>query len=141
MSARKEIPAALPHQKEGTQFLRDRTAAALFDEQGLGKSRQLIEAIAQNIEDGSLEGALIVCPNTIKTTWGEEIERFSTLRYAVFGAGRKARRTAFRSLKAAFYVINYEAVATELASLRALLRFKSMALVLDESHRIKTPDA
>jgi SNF2 family DNA or RNA helicase len=141
MSARKEVPAALPHQEEGTQFLRDRTAAALFDEQGLGKSRQLIEAIAQSIENGSLEGALIVCPNTIKTTWGEEIERFSTLRYAVFGAGRKARRTAFRSLKAAFYVINYEAVAVEMPSLRALLRFKSMALVLDESHRIKTPTA
>jgi SWI/SNF-related matrix-associated actin-dependent regulator of chromatin subfamily A-like protein 1 len=141
MSVRKEIPAALPHQEEGTRFLRDRTAAALFDEQGLGKSRQLIEAIAQNIEDGSLEGALIVCPNTIKTTWGEEIERYSTLRYAVFGAGRRERRTAFRSLKAAFYVINYEAVAVEMPSLRALLRFKSMALVLDESHRIKTPTA
>jgi SWI/SNF-related matrix-associated actin-dependent regulator of chromatin subfamily A-like protein 1 len=141
MSARKAIPASLPHQEEGIQFLRDRDAAALFDEQGLGKSRQLIDAIAQNIADGILEGALIICPNTIKTTWGEEIERYSTLRYAVFGAGRKARRTAFRSLRAAFYVINYGAVAAELPSLRALLRFKRMALVLDESHRIKTPTA
>lgn len=141
MSARKDIPAALPHQEEGVQFLRDREAAALFDEQGLGKSRQLIEAIAQGIEDGTLDGALIICPNTIKTTWGEEIEKYSILRYAVFGAGRKARRTAFRSLRAAFYVINYEAVAVEMPSLRALLRFKRMALVLDESHRIKTPTA
>ena len=40
-----------------------------------------------------------------------------------------------------FYVINYEAVAAELPSLRALLRFKRIALVLDESHRIKTPGA
>lgn len=138
---RGEAPAPLPHQKEGVQFLRDRDAAALFDEQGLGKSRQLIDAIAQSIEDGSLEGALIICPNSIKTTWGEEIERYSSFKYAVFGAGRKARRTAFRSLKAAFYVINYEAVAAEMPSLRALLRFKKMALVLDESHRIKTPTA
>lgn len=141
MRVRREIPAPLPHQREGVQFLRDRAAAALFDEQGLGKSRQLIDAIAQSIEDGSLEGALIICPNAVKTTWGEEIERYSSLKFAVFGAGRKARRTAFRSLRAAFYVINYEAVATEMASLRALLRFKKMALVLDESHRIKTPTA
>jgi SNF2 family DNA or RNA helicase len=141
MNARKGIPAPLPHQEEGTEFLRDRDAAALFDEQGLGKSRQLIDAIAQNIRDGILEGALIICPNTIKTTWGEEIERYSSLRYAVFGAGRNARRTAFRSLRAAFYVINYDAVAAELPPLRALLRFKRMALVLDESHRIKTPTA
>lgn len=141
MSVRKDVPATLPHQETGIQFLRDRDAAALFDEQGLGKSRQLIGAITQNIDDAVLDGALIICPNTIKTTWGEEIERYSNLKYAIFGAGRKARRTAFRSLRAAFYVINYEAVAAELPSLRALLRFKRMALVLDESHRIKTPTA
>src|SRR5690348_9316045 len=102
MPVRRETPAALPHQGEGARFLRERHAAALFDEQGLGKSRQLIDAITQSIDDGTLEGALIICPNTIKTTWGEEIERHSNLRYAVFGSGRNARRTAFRSLRAAF---------------------------------------
>jgi SWI/SNF-related matrix-associated actin-dependent regulator 1 of chromatin subfamily A len=142
MSAPKAVTdLTLPHQTEGTQFLRDRTAAALFDEQGLGKSKQLIDAVVASIRDGSLAGALIVCPNTIKTTWGEEIERYSDERYAIFGSGRKARRVAFRSLRASFYVINYEAIASELPSLRALLRFKRMAFVLDESHRIKTPAA
>lgn len=38
---------ALPHQEKGTNFLRDRNAAALFDEQGLGKTKQLIDAITQ----------------------------------------------------------------------------------------------
>ncbi len=133
--------AALPHQRAGTQFLRSRTAAALFDEQGLGKSKQLIDAIAEEINAGALDGALIVCPNILKGTWGEEVERHSSMRYAVFGAGHKARREAFRSLRAAIYVINYEAVPAEIASLRALLRFKRLALVLDESHRIKTPTA
>lgn len=141
MSTHKRPPDAFPHQQEGTRFLRERGSAALFDEQGLGKSKQLIDAIAQEVVQGSLDGALIICPNTLKTTWGEEIERHSGLRYALFGAGRKARRDAFRSLRSTFYVINYEAVAGELPSLRALLRFKRIALVLDESHRIKTPGA
>ena len=39
-------PLDLPHQTEGTQFLRDNTAAALFDEQGLGKSKQVIDALS-----------------------------------------------------------------------------------------------
>ena len=142
MSAPKATDAlTLPHQAEGSQFLRDRSAAALFDEQGLGKSKQLIDAVVASIHDGSLAGAVIVCPNTIKATWGEEIERHSQERYAIFGSGRTARRVAFRSLRASFYVINYEAVAAELPSMRALLRFKKMAFVLDESHRIKTPAA
>jgi SNF2 family DNA or RNA helicase len=44
-------------------------------------------------------------------------------------------------MRAAFYIINYEAIPSELSSLKALLQFKPMALVLDESHRIKTPGA
>jgi SWI/SNF-related matrix-associated actin-dependent regulator 1 of chromatin subfamily A len=141
MTAPKNSPKALPHQDVGTKFLRDREAAGLFDEQGLGKSKQLIDAVSQDIAAGVIDGALIICPNILKNTWAEEIEKFSGLRYAVFGAGRKARRDAFRSLRASFYVINYEAVAAEVVSLRALLRFKRIALVLDESHRIKSPEA
>jgi SWI/SNF-related matrix-associated actin-dependent regulator of chromatin subfamily A-like protein 1 len=137
---RKKI-ASLPHQTEGTEFLRQNARAALFDEQGLGKSKQLIDAIAGEIESKSLRGAVIICPNGLKTTWAEEIKKFSDLPVAVFGAGRKARRTSFTKLRAAFYVINYEAVEAELPALKALLRFKPMALVLDESHRIKTPAA
>ncbi|MCK1539820.1 MULTISPECIES: DEAD/DEAH box helicase [unclassified Bradyrhizobium] len=133
--------AQLPHQAEGTEFLRRNERAALFDEQGLGKSKQLIDAIAAQIAAGELAGAVIVCPNGLKTNWAEEIAKFSDLSVAVFGAGRKARRSSFAKLRAAFYVINYEAVGAELAALKALLRFKPMALVLDESHRIKTPEA
>lgn len=129
----------LPHQVVGTEFLRQNHRAALFDEQGLGKSKQLIDAIAAEISARSIQGAVVICPNGLKTTWGEEVARFSSFPYAVFGGGRAARQVGFRSLRAAFYIINYEAVAAELASLRALLRFKPMALVLDESHRIKTP--
>lgn len=132
---------SLPHQSEGTAFLRANERAALFDEQGLGKSKQLIDAVVGEIADGGLSGALIICPNGLKSNWASEIESFCSLPYAVFGSGRTARRAAFGSLRAAFYVINYEAVDAELPSLRALLRFKPMALVLDESHRIKTPDA
>jgi SNF2 family DNA or RNA helicase len=131
----------LPHQTEGTQFLRDNAVAALFDEQGLGKSKQVIDALSAQIADGSIEAALIICPNGLKSNWGQEIEKFSTASYAVFGSGRSERKLTFRSLKSAFYVINYEAVDSELPSLKALLRFKRIALVLDECHRIKTPDA
>lgn len=131
----------LPHQSEGMQFLRDNAAAALFDEQGLGKSKQVIDALSAQMAERNIDAALIICPNGLKTNWGQEIEKFSACSYAVFGAGRLARRLTFRSLKSSFYVINYEAVDTELASLKALLRFKRIALVLDESHRIKTPEA
>lgn len=68
MNAPKDLPPALPQQEEGTRFLREREAAALFDEQGLGKSKQLIDAIAASVRENELDGAVIICPNTVKTT-------------------------------------------------------------------------
>lgn len=137
----KQAISTLPHQEVGTRFLREHERAALFDEQGLGKSKQLIDALVAEIAAGTIRGGLIICPNGLKSNWAQEVEKFCSLPYAVFGSGRSARRLAFQSLGAAFYIVNYEAVAAELPSLKALLRFKPMALVLDESHRIKTPDA
>lgn len=141
MSASKQAPLALAHQDEGTKFLRENERAALFDEQGLGKSKQIIDALTAEILANTIDAGLVVCPNGLKSNWAQEIEKFCTLPYAVFGSGRSARRVGFRSLRAAFYIINYEAVHSELAALRALLRFKTIAMVLDESHRIKTPEA
>jgi SNF2 family DNA or RNA helicase len=131
----------LRYQAKGTEFLISRRAVALFDEQGLGKSKQLIDAVAQEVTAGTLEGALIVCPNTLKANWAKEIGRYSGLSCAVFGSGKTARRLAFSKLRATFYIVNYEAVVRDVVSLRSLLRFKRLALVLDESHRIKTPNA
>lgn len=141
MASSKRQPLDLAHQGEGTRFLRANDRAALFDEQGLGKSKQMIDALGAEIDAGTIGAALIICPNGLKTNWAQEIEKFSSLPYAVFGSGRNARRVAFRSLRAAFYIINYEAIDSEIASLKALLRFKPIAMVLDESHRIKTPEA
>lgn len=141
MNQRKPTVSPLVHQDVGTTFLRDNDRAALFDEQGLGKSKQLIDALSAEIMAGYIQGGLIICPNGLKSNWAGEIGKFSSLPYAVFGSGRSARRVAFQSLRAAFYIINYEAINAELPSLKALLCFKPMALVLDESHRIKSPDA
>ncbi len=131
-------PLDLPHQREGTRFLRENERAALFDEQGLGKTKQVIDAVAAEIAAGTIDAALIVCPNGLKSTWAAEIEKFSSVPHAMFGSGQLARRVAFRSLRAGFYIINYEALASEMASLKALMRFKRIAMVLDESHRIKS---
>ena len=141
MSRTKTAVLQLDHQRKGTKFLRENERAALFDEQGLGKSKQLIDAISAEIQAGSIQGAVIVCPNGLKSNWASEVQKFSDLSHTVFGSGKAARRSAFSAMRSAFYIINYETVPAELPSLKALLQFKRMALILDESHRIKTPDA
>jgi SNF2 family DNA or RNA helicase len=141
MARTKATVLQLDHQRKGTKFLHENERAGLFDEQGLGKSKQLIDAVSAGIKADLIKGAVIVCPNGLKSNWASEVQKFSTLPFAVFGSGRSARRSTFTAMRAAFYIINYEAVPAETASLKALLKFKPMALILDESHRIKTPEA
>jgi SWI/SNF-related matrix-associated actin-dependent regulator 1 of chromatin subfamily A len=136
MARAKPTVLQLDHQRSGTKFLRENERAGLFDEQGLGKSKQLIDAVGAEVTAGSIQGAVIVCPNGLKSNWAAEVQKFSLLPYTVFGSGRAARRSAFTAMRAAFYIINYEAIPAELPSLKALLQFKPMALILDESHGI-----
>lgn len=62
MSAMKPLLELL-HQSEGTQFLLDNVAAALFDEQGLDKSKQVIDALSAQMAQRNIDAALIICPN------------------------------------------------------------------------------
>lgn len=143
MTEHKEIKSLqlFPHQQEGIDYLRGEGPKALFDEPGLGKTRQIIEATQADMDQGLVKGALVICPNSIKSTWQSEVEKYSHYKPVVFGNSFTERRRAYLHLRPSFYIINYEAVLTEKENLKRLLKFRAMALILDESQRIKNPDA
>lgn len=103
-----------PYQNTGAAFLRDRRAAFLADEPGLGKSAQAIVA-ANAVAAGY--PVLVICPATVRSAWANEIARF--------GNGPK------------FTVISYDAAVRH----RAHYMTPWAALILDEAHFLKTPTA
>ncbi len=50
-----------PHQVEAIEYITSRVSIPLFDEQGLGKTKIVIEALCNNMEQGIIDGALIIC--------------------------------------------------------------------------------
>lgn len=129
----------LPHQLEATQFLIERDNAALFDEQGLGKTKIMIDALAYNFSLGNIEGAIVVCKKSLLATWQEEIAKHSQLKSIILRGTPKQKGLNYMWFSH-FYLINYELVLTEVDRLKRFLLTRSMALVLDESQRIKNPD-
>lgn len=66
-----------PHQRAGVAFLSASKKALLADEPGLGKTAQAIRALKKLKEDGEeVFPALIICPNTLKSNWVREFERW-----------------------------------------------------------------
>ncbi|UDL15902.1 DNA helicase [Microbacterium phage Pumpernickel] len=70
-------PDLYPHQRAGVKFLATAKRALLADEPGLGKSAQAIRALLEIQRRGIMAfPALVVCPNTLKTNWKREFEKW-----------------------------------------------------------------
>jgi SWI/SNF-related matrix-associated actin-dependent regulator 1 of chromatin subfamily A len=127
-----------PHQLDAVTFIHSRPAVAIFDEQGLGKTKIVLDALLAEIRDGLLDGALIVCRKSLLFTWKSEIEKHTRLPCVILtGAARTlgARYLVFSH----FYLTSYTIVPSEFQRLKRLLELRRFAIVLDESHAIKNP--
>ncbi|HWD65855.1 MAG TPA: DEAD/DEAH box helicase [Solirubrobacteraceae bacterium] len=102
----------------------------LADEQGLGKT---VEALAALEADDAFP-AVVVCPASMKLGWEREAERWLPHRSVSVISGRGGSTPPSSDIT----ILNYEIVAAHLESLR--LR-RPRALVADESHYCKNPQA
>jgi SNF2 family DNA or RNA helicase len=128
----------LSHQVEAIDYIESHEQIALFDEQGLGKTKVVIEALCNNMRDSVLDGAIVVCRKHLIGNWQDEIERHSHLRSIVLRGTAYAKGLRFMTF-AHFYLVNYEATSSEIERLGALMSIRKTAIVLDESHIIKNP--
>ena len=129
-----------PHQVEAIEYISNRVTVPLFDEQGLGKTKIVIEALCNNMEQGIIDGALIICKKHLIGNWKDEIETHSHLKYIVLRGSANEKGLKFMGYSH-FYIINYESVIGEVERLKMFLKIRKMAIVLDESHKIKNPNA
>jgi SWI/SNF-related matrix-associated actin-dependent regulator 1 of chromatin subfamily A len=103
--------------------------AFLADEQGLGKT---VEALA-TVEADDAYPTVVVCPASLKLNWEREIERWLPHRSVAIIQGRAPVPPT-----AEITILNYEIVASHR---EALARMRPRALVVDESHLCKNPQA
>lgn len=70
-------PDLYPFQRAGVKFLSTAKRALLADEPGSGKSVQAIRGITELTRNGiPAFPVLVVCPNTIKTNWKREFDKW-----------------------------------------------------------------
>lgn len=134
----KQKTAPLPHQLEAINFLVSKKYAALFDEQGVGKTKEVIDAIIALLKSKEADAALIICPKTLMYTWQMEVKKHSYLIPVVITGGGRSKGYKFLT-SANIYILNYEGVKAELDIVELLLESQRFILVLDESQRIKNP--
>lgn len=95
-----------PYQRTGSRFLATAKRAILADEMGTGKTVQTI----MTLEQTDAYPALVVCPNTVKTTWRDEYATWAPHRRVQVIQGGAATRRKQIEAEADVYVINWESL-------------------------------
>lgn len=145
------------HQERAFSLGRDMPAFAYLMEMGTGKTRVVVDEVIHYTARGKIHGALIVCPNSIKDPWAEEVERmtppWATSEVQVWESsmGKRDREeldawvSAPKDGKVArFLVMNVEALSHKKGREYAehfLLTRGPCLMAVDESSRIKNPSA
>ena len=57
------------HQIKGIDKLVKHSAFALFDEMGVGKSKQVVDAACILFDKGEIDTVVVVAPASVKTVW------------------------------------------------------------------------
>lgn len=130
----------LSHQIEAIEFIRGRKNIPLFDEQGLGKSKIVIDALCCDLHDDVVDSVLIVCKKGLLDTWQKEVSKHSHLQSTVLRGSKRLRGRSFMHFNH-FYLIGYETFISELERIQRFLTLRRFAIVLDESQKIKNPDS
>lgn len=145
------------HQLKTWTESRDLKSFAAFWEQGTGKTKLTIDTLGHLWTEGEINGAIIVAPNGVHRNWiTDELPRhmspdipLNAFAYKSEASSSKWHAKAVADLVGtaatdlALLAISYDAWMTEVGKKAVwnMMRKRRCLLALDESHRVKTPDA
>ena len=131
---------AFAYQLEAVDAVKDLEYAAIFHEQGLGKTKVAIDLIVYWLSHRLLDTALIVVRKGLLDNWQRELASHSQLVPRVLTNNRGGNFFVFNS-PARVMLAHYEAVKAEKERMHLFLRTRNVGVILDESTKIKNPDA
>ena len=130
---------AFPHQLDALEAIKDLPYAAVFHEQGLGKTKIGLDLVLYWLAHDIVDSVLIVAKKGLIGNWQSEVASHSHLAPRVLGQDRNANFYAFNS-PVRLYLTHYEAVLSERRRLELFLRTRQVGVLLDEAQKIKNPD-
>jgi len=131
---------AFAYQLEAVNAVKDLEYAAIFHEQGLGKTKVAIDLLVYWLSQRLLDTVLIVVKKGLLHNWQKELASHSQLIPRVLTTSRGGNFFVFNS-PARVMLAHYEAVRAEEERMHLFLRTRNVGVILDESTKIKNPDA
>lgn len=132
--------SAFTHQLEAFEAAKELPFAAIFHEQGLGKTKIGLDLALFWLAQGVADSVIVVTKKSLIANWQSEVSTHSHLRPRVLTQDRKSNFYAFNS-PAVLYLVHYEAILSERRRIALFLKTRKVGVLLDEAHKIKNPAA
>lgn len=131
---------AFPYQHEAFLEIKDRNYAAIFHEQGLGKTKIAIDLLLYWLEKREIDTVLIVTKKTLVKNWVEEFGIHTNIRPKTLDSNKHSNFFVFNS-RAEVIITNFETVSSESERMALFLKTRNVAIIIDESTKIKNPES
>lgn len=131
---------AFPYQHEAFEEIKDKDYAAIFHEQGLGKTKIAIDLLLYWLKHREIDTVLIVTKKTLVKNWVEEFGEHTNLRPKVLDSNKRNNFFVFNS-RADVVVTNFETISGESERMALFLKTRNVAIIIDESTKIKNPES
>jgi SNF2 family DNA or RNA helicase len=128
------------YQVSAVNAVKDLEYAAVFHEQGLGKTKIGVDVALWWLDTGVADSVLIVTKKGLIQNWSDELKTHTHLFPRILTQDRKNNFYAFNS-PSRLYLTHYETLISEQKRLQLFLRTRKVGIILDEAHKIKNPDA
>lgn len=130
---------AYPYQLDTLKAICDLPHAAIFHEQGLGKTKIAIDLALYWLECDIVDTIFIITKKALVQNWLNEFETHSHVKPRVLSDNKQANNFAFNA-PVLIYILNYEVISSNYEIIKLFLKTCRVGAILDESQKIKNPD-
>lgn len=131
---------AFPYQRAAFEAIKDLEYAAVFHEQGLGKTKIAIDLLLYWIRETSIDTVLIVTKKQLIQNWMREFEMHTSIHPLVLSTNKGNNYLVFCG-PARVVITNFEVVVSEQERFNVYLKTRNVAIIIDESAKLKNPKA
>jgi len=131
---------AFAYQREAVEAVQDLEYAAIFHEQGLGKTKIAIDLLLHWLETRTVDTVLLIVKKGLVANWQRELKSHSHLSPRVLNSDSRNNYYVLNS-PARLVLAHYEAIKAEGKRVALFLRTRVVGAILDEATKIKNPES
>ena len=131
---------AFTYQTEAAEAIKGLEYAAVFHEQGLGKTKIAVDVLLHWLRTQTVDTVLLVVKKGLLANWQRELETHTFMRPRILQLSGSYNYHVFNS-PTRLILSHFEAIKKEEERIKLFTQTRSVGVIIDESARLKNPEA